>query len=142
MSAAKGEYVQSEFIHNSASVLVMDDNLELRRVIKTNLEDEDTRVIESAADSDSVTTLDDSRVDLILVGFRLPDLKEWSILSHIRAKESLRDTPIIVICPEPPKSSLMKQFTPNDYVISPFDVRDLVTRVRNIIGQNAVQYSR
>lgn len=134
--------MQSELLHDSTSVLVV-GNQAVSKMIRYNLEDEKTHVIEAETGLDSMRILDERRVDLILVCLRLPDdLNEWSILSRLRSKESQCNTPIIVICPEPPRRSLIQQFRPNDYIQAPFDVRHLLLRVRKVIERNAVQHSQ
>jgi DNA-binding response OmpR family regulator len=117
------------------SVLVCDDDPEISRLLKRNLEDENTRVMEAATGLDCIRAVYEARVDLVLLDLKLPDFGGWGILSLLRLTESLRDMPVIVVSVEPPDAALMEQLKPDDYVQKPFDIRDVVKRVRRVMGR-------
>ena len=54
------------------------------------------------------------------------------ILSLLRLTESLRQIPVVIVSVEPPNESLMEQFKQNDYIQKPFDVRELLARVKKV----------
>jgi two-component system alkaline phosphatase synthesis response regulator PhoP len=118
---------------NRLSVLVVDDDRAISKVIKRNLEDEDTEVVEVATGFDCIRIVHEARVDLILLDLKLPDFNGWGILSLLRLTEPLRHIPVIVVSVEPPNTALMEQFQLDDYIQKPFDMRDLLVRVRKII---------
>jgi len=122
---------------NRLSVLVVDDDQALSKLIRHNLEDKDTQVVEAATALECIRILHEARVDLILLDLRLPDFNGWGILSLIRLTEPLRHIPVIVVSVEPPNIALMEQLKPDDYIQKPFDMRDLLVRVRKIIGSRS-----
>ncbi len=126
--------MQFELQNSPTSVLVIDDDPGISRLIKSNLESGDTQVIEAVSGSDGVRILQEETVDLLLLDLRLPDLGGWEILDHLRSVDLLRDLPVIVVSAEPPSQNLIQQFAVDDYIEKPFDVRDLVLRVRKVIG--------
>ena len=119
---------------NRFSVLVVDDDTRVSKLIKHNLEDEDTQVVEAASGLDCIRIVHETRVDLILLDIRLPDFSGWGILSLLRLTEPLHRIPVIVVSVEPPSMALIEQFRPDDYIQKPFDIRDLLARVRRVIG--------
>ncbi len=119
------------------SVLVVDDDQELSKLIKHNLEDKNTQVVEAASGLDCIRIVHEAKVDLILLDLRLPDFNGWGILSLLRLTEPLRDTPVIVVSVEPPDMTLIEQLRPNDYIQKPFDMRELLVRVRKVIGSRS-----
>ena len=123
---------------NWVSVLVVDDDRSISKVIRHNLEDKDTRVVEAATGLDSLRILDEVKVDLVLLDLRLPDFSGWGILSLIRLTEPLCHIPVIILSVDPPNSALMQRLKPNDYIQKPFDVRELLMRVRKVIGSGSV----
>ena len=123
---------------NRLSVLVVDDDRAISKVIRRNLEDEDTEVFEAATGFDCIRIVHEVRVDLILLDLKLPDFNGWGILSLLRLTEPLRHIPIIVVSVEPPNKALMEQFQLDDYIQKPFDMRDLLVRVRKVIGSRRV----
>ncbi len=116
------------------SILLIDDDREITSLIRRNLEDKGTRVVEAATGLDCMRILREARVDLILLDIRLPDFNGWAILSLLRLTESLRHIPVIVVSMEPPDTALIEQFRPDDYIQKPFDIRDLLARVKKVIG--------
>ncbi len=122
---------------NWRSVLVVDDDRATSRLIRRNLEDEGTQVVEAATGLDGIRILREARVDLIVLDIRLPDFSGWAILSLLRLTESLRHIPVIVVSVEPPDTALIEQFKPDDYIQKPFDIRDLLARVRKVIGSGS-----
>ncbi len=125
---------------NQRSVLVVDDDRAIGKLIKRNLEDKDTQVVEAATGLECIKILREARIDLILLDIRLPDFSGWGILSLLKLTEPLRHIPIIVVSVEPPDMDLIEKFKPDDYIQKPFDIRDLLVRVKRIIGsRNAGQ---
>lgn len=117
---------------NRRSILVVDDNRSISRLLRQNLEDADTEVIEVASGLECISMLQSSRVDLVLLDVRLPDFNGWGILSLLRLTEALSDLPVIVVSEEPPNTALMERLHPEDYIQKPFDMRDLVVRVAQV----------
>ena len=119
------------------SVLVVDDDREISKLIRHNLEDKGTQVVEAATGLDCISILHEARVDLILLDLRLPDFNGWGILSLLRLTEPLCHIPVIMVTVEPPDTALIEQFRPDDYIQKPFDMRDLLMRVRKVIGSRS-----
>ena len=119
------------------SVLVVDDDQAMSRLIRHNLEDKDTRVVEAATGLDCIRMLHEARVDLIILDLRLPDFNGWGILSLLRLTEPLRHIPVIMVSVEPPDKVLIEKLKPDDYIQKPFDMRDLMMRVRRVIGSRS-----
>ncbi len=119
------------------SVLVVEDDRAISKLIRHNLEDEDTQVVEAATGLDCIRIVHEAKVDLILLDIRLPDFNGWGILSLLRLTEPLRHIPVIVVSVEPPDTDLIDKLKPNDYIQKPFDIRDLLVRVRKVIGSTS-----
>ncbi len=121
------------------SVLVVEDDQAISKLMRQNLEGADTKVVEAASGLECIKILHQAKVDLILLDLRLPDFNGWGILSLLRLTESLRDIPVIVVSVEPPNTALIEQFSPDDYIQKPFDMRDLLVRVRKVIGSKSTR---
>ncbi len=115
------------------SVLIVDDDRATIKMLRRNLEDKATRVVEAATGLDCIRILREARVDLVVLDLKLPDFNGWGILSLLRLTEPLRHIPVIVVSVEPPDTALIKQLRPDDYIQKPFDMSDLLLRVRKVI---------
>ncbi len=119
------------------SILVVDDDQEIGGLIRRNLEDKSTRVLEATTGLECIRILREATVDLILLDLSLPDFNGWGILSLLRLTEPLRQIPVIVVSVEPPDTTLIETLKPDDYIQKPFDMRDLLMRVRKIIDSRS-----
>jgi DNA-binding response OmpR family regulator len=115
------------------SVLVVDDDQKISKLIRRNLESGNIQVVEAASGLDCIRILHDTPVDLVLLDLTLPDFNGWGILSLLRLTEPLRHIPVIVVTVESPDMALIEKFKPDDYIQKPFDMRDLLMRVRKVI---------
>jgi DNA-binding response OmpR family regulator len=120
------------------SILVVDDDRAMSKVIRQNLEDKDTQVLEVGTGLDGIKILVESRVDLVLLDIKLPDVSGWGILSLLKLTEWLCHIPVIVVSVEPPEAVLMERLRPEDYIQKPFDMRDLLERVRAVIDSEKI----
>ncbi len=126
---------------NQFSILVVDDDPRISRLVRRNLEDKVTRVIEAASGLECIRILHEVTIDLIILDIKLPDLNGWGILSLLRLTEPLRHIPVIVVSVEPPDTALVERLRPDDYIQKPFDIRDVLIRVRKVTGsRGANQY--
>lgn len=118
-------------------VLAVDDDWAITRLIRRNLEKEDISVVEVSTGLDCMRVLRDEGADLVLLDLRLPDFNGWGILSLLRNTDSLKDIPVIIVSVEPPDPDRVRQLHPDDYLQKPFDIRELLSRVRRLVGQRA-----
>lgn len=116
------------------SVLVVDDDCAIIKMLSHNLEKSKIQFITAANGCECVRMLCQTNVDLVLLDIKLPDFSGWGILSLLRLTDALRHIPVIIISAEPPDKALIKQFKPDDYIQKPFDMRDLLVRVERIMG--------
>lgn len=76
------------------TVLVVDDEPELRELLRLDLEDEGYQVLEAEGGELAKDVLRDHRVDLIISDIRMPRGNGVDLLKHI--KNANRDTPVVL----------------------------------------------
>jgi DNA-binding response OmpR family regulator len=120
-------------------VLVVEDDLSIRRLVTTVLQREGFRV-ESAADGiEAVLKLGLSDYDVIVLDLMMPNLDGFAFIDSMNANDPERLKRIIVTSAASPtiiRERLHGQ--PFDVVPKPFDIADLVTRVRACADARAV----
>ncbi|HEY4012065.1 MAG TPA: sigma-54 dependent transcriptional regulator [Polyangiaceae bacterium] len=81
------------------TVLVVDDEKNIRRTLQLVLEGEGYRVLgaETASQALSILASPEAPVDLAILDVKLPDMSGLDALAKIRSDEATRDLPIIVI---------------------------------------------
>ncbi len=119
------------------TILVIDDDENLRDTIGVMLEQEGFRAV-LAADGrsgfDKAVTL---KPDLILVDLRLPGMSGMEICKQVRAAQAA--TPIIVLSAvgEEIDKVLLLEIGADDYVVKPFGTRELMARIRAVLRRAA-----
>ncbi len=117
----------------SLTVLLVEDDRDLRSTLREALAVEGYRVLPSASLADASALLahagETGGIDLVLLDLGLPDGDGESLLAALRRD---RGTPVIVISArhsEPPKIRLLDAGA-DDYLVKPFSVGELLARMR------------
>lgn len=79
------------------TVLVAEDHEDSRLLFKTFLELKGCRVVEAADGLEAVTAVERERPDLVLMDVSMPGLDGLSVTRRLRAQESLRALPVVII---------------------------------------------
>jgi diguanylate cyclase (GGDEF)-like protein len=118
----------------SNSVLIIDDSDAVReRIIKT-LESFDlfSRYYEAEDGLEGFKKLLSSPVDIILCDLEMPRIDGFKFLSMMKSRPELQDTPVIMLTGRDDRDLKIKGLEQgaSDYITKPFDVEELVARVR------------
>lgn len=110
-------------------LLVIDDEPQIRRVVRNALAAEDTKVIEAATANEGLDLAAAQQPSLIVLDLGLPDAKGIDVCRHIREWSTV---PILVLSArhsDEEKVSLLDAGA-DDYLTKPFSTIELQARVR------------
>lgn len=112
-------------------ILLVDDDDNLRRLVEKVLEPYGYIVTGVATGKEALEALVESKPDLILLDYVLPDMDGLLLLELVRARSSVNQTPIICLTgmTDIPTKTKALETGAIDYVTKPFDVRELAARV-------------
>ncbi|MCY3820618.1 MAG: response regulator [Gammaproteobacteria bacterium] len=122
---------------DSATLLVVDDDAEIRELIQAYLDKQGYRVI-CAEDGPAMDeALSSSSVDLILLDLMLPGEDGLSIAKRIK---QTRNTPIIMVSAQGEEVDRIVglEIGADDYIAKPFNPRELLARIRAVMRRNTV----
>ena len=111
------------------TILVIDDEPQIRRVVRHALEAEGTRVLEATTGRDGIDAAAAARPDLIVLDLGLPDMAGADVVRDVRGWCT---APVVVLSArhsDEEKASLL-DLGADDYVTKPFSTRELQARVR------------
>jgi two-component system KDP operon response regulator KdpE len=110
-------------------ILVIEDEPQIRAVLKTLLEAERYRIIEADTAGRAEIEARAHRPDLLLVDLGLPDGNGLAVIEHVRAWSPV---PIIVLSARTQEEEKVKALDAgaDDYVTKPFAASELLARVR------------
>ena len=116
------------------TLLVVDDEPNIRRVLELSLGDEGYRVLTAATAAEASRLLAAERVDLVLTDLQLPDRSGLELLADIRASRA--DLPVILITAYGTVESAVRAIRAGafDYVMKPFRVEEIEALVERALG--------
>ena len=116
----------------SQTILVVDDEVNLRDMVRLYLEREGYRVVEAANGRDALFAARYEKPDLVLLDLMMPEMGGYDFIRRF-TKES--DTPIIVLTAKLEESDKVVglELGADDYVTKPFGIQELIARVRAVL---------
>ena len=113
-------------------ILVVDDEKLLVKGLKYNLEQEGYQVITAFDGEEAVRLAHDSSIDLILLDVMLPKIDGLTACRNIREFSNI---PIIMLTArsEDIDKILGLEYGADDYITKPFNVREVISRIKAII---------
>lgn len=113
------------------AVLVVDDEKEIRKIIKTYLMQDEMAVLEAADGSEALRIFENEQVDLIILDVMMPKMDGWQTCKEIRKKSKV---PIIMLTARGEEYDKLFGFElgVDDYVVKPFSPRELMARVKAV----------
>jgi two-component system KDP operon response regulator KdpE len=112
-----------------ATVLVVEDEPEIRRFLRSSLGADGYRVVEAESGDRGATDAGTHKPDLAIVDLGLPDIDGVEVIRRIRAWSPM---PILVLSARAQERSKIEALDAgaDDYVTKPFGVGELLARVR------------
>lgn len=119
-----------------ATILLIEDEPEIRRFLRTTLPAHGFRLHEAATGQDGLTEAKARNPDLILLDLGLPDLDGSEVIRHVREWTA---TPIIVLSARDQEQAKVSALDlgADDYVTKPFGVNELLARIRTALRHAA-----
>ena len=114
---------------SSGKILVVEDDAAIRRALRTSLVARGFEVVEVETGHAAVVSAADGIVDLILLDLGLPDIDGIDALIRIREFSAL---PIVVVTARDRQGEKVRALDAgaDDYITKPFDIEELMARVR------------
>jgi len=114
---------------NGTTILVIDDEPQLRRAMKATLSSIGYAVVEAKTGEEALAVLDELRPDLILLDLNMPGIGGLETCRSIRERS---DVPIIILSVRNNEIDKVHALDAgaDDYVTKPFGIQELLARVR------------
>jgi len=111
------------------TILIVEDDAPLRRALRTSLRARDLVVHEAGSGEEALVLAADRRPDLVLLDLGLPGIDGIETIARLR---TFTDAPVIVLTARdrPADKVAALDAGADDYVTKPFDIDELLARVR------------
>lgn len=144
LSLSQEVFVKLPLVTNNLRILVVDDYAMMRRIICGLLREMGVGTVEEA--EDGVVALSKLRLNapfhLVITDVNMPNLNGFELLKAIKADESLRHLPVLMVTAEARKEdiALAAQSGAAGYIIKPFTRDVLEKKVQKILEKSAPAY--
>jgi DNA-binding response OmpR family regulator len=119
----------------SQKILVVDDELEIVKVVRAYLEQSGFRVITASDGEQALTVFRHEQPDLIVLDLSLPKLDGLDVCRAIRRDSNV---PIIMLTARVEETDRLigLEIGADDYITKPFSPREVVARVRTVLRRS------
>lgn len=118
--------------------MVVDDEPDILTTVGQMLEMSGFEVIRAADGKECIQKLNEStsNPDLILLDIMMPDVSGWDVAAKIKENPDWGSIPIVFLTAKGDTMSIgMGGMASEDYIVKPFDIKDLIIRIQKILGK-------
>ena len=119
-------------------VLIVDDEEDIRDILKLTLEGEDYETAEAADGKEALRMVQIKSPDLVILDYNMPYIDGGEVCRRLKKDILLRHLPIIMLTG---KSDILDKIKgidagADDYIVKPFEPAELLARIRMIIRRS------
>lgn len=117
------------------SLLIIEDEVAIREMIKFALSSHDFTVIEASDAKEATIHISNHIPDLILLDWMLPGISGIDFAKDLKRNAVTRNIPIIIITARAEEENKIKglETGADDYITKPFSTRELIARIRSVL---------
>ena len=116
--------------------MVVDDEPDILLTVGQMLEMSGYQVIKAKDGVECINKLNELRTipDLVLLDIMMPDLSGWDVAAKIKENPAWKEIQIVFLTAKGDTMSIgMGNLAAEDYIVKPFDIKDLKERIEKII---------
>ncbi|HEY7637457.1 MAG TPA: type II/IV secretion system protein [Gemmatimonadales bacterium] len=120
------------------TVLLVEDEDQLRRVMKDLLEREGYTVAEAGDGVQALDQVDRFAPDIVILDLNLPGLDGYGVLAQLRSRPATRSIPVVVLTAKGDEDNEVRVFElgADDFITKPFRARALSARLEAVLGRH------
>jgi len=123
---------------DAATILIVEDEPPIRRLLRATLGAHDHRTLEAATGAEALAAMRHHRPDLVLLDLGLPDIDGQALIGRIR---EISPVPIVVLSSRGDEAAKVAALDAgaDDYVTKPFGADELMARLRAALRHRLAQ---
>jgi len=122
--------------YKNLTVLVVDDFVTMRRIVRKILRDLDfENIIEAEDGTAALEVLKTTKIDLIVSDWNMPKMTGLELLKEVRANDKIKDTPFLMVTAEAHKENIVEAVKArvSNYIVKPFTAATLEEKLAKIV---------
>jgi two-component system phosphate regulon response regulator PhoB len=126
------------------TILVVEDEVPLLTLLRYNLEKQGFRVEEASDGQEALLRVAETKPDLVLLDWMLPQLSGLEVCRQLRRRAATRDLPIIMVTARVEQTDSVRALDTgaDDYITKPFAMDGLLARIRALLRRSGSVASR
>jgi len=118
-----------------AKILVVDDEPDIRDILKITLSEENYEVLEAADGEEALKIINSKPLDLVLADYKMPKMDGRQLCRLIKKDLLLRHLPVIMVTGKGEITDKVGGIDAgaDDYVVKPFEPKELLARIRMVL---------
>lgn len=136
------DFVPSHFSPNRLTILVVEDNRDMRSYIRSVLS-EQYNILEAENGSEALTILSTCNVDFIISDLMMPVMDGIELSRRVKENFAISHIPFLMLTAKTAQESRIESYRTgvDEYLLKPFNEELLLTRISNIL-ENRKRYQR
>lgn len=116
-------------------ILLIDDEVRLLEVMRTNLEIEGYDVVTAMSGETGLVSAFVDQPDVIILDIMMPDIDGWEICRRLRSDQRTKYIPVIMLTALDETQHIVKGFEcgADDYLAKPFENAELFARLKSVL---------
>jgi DNA-binding response OmpR family regulator len=121
-----------------ATVLVVDDDPVILKLLEVNFEMEGFQVVRAADGAEGLERAREVRPDIVVLDVMMPRMTGYEVAKALREDAGTAHIPIIFVTARAQSSDVERgmELGVDDYVTKPFDPLDLIARVNTLLARS------
>jgi CheY-like chemotaxis protein len=124
------------------TVMLVDDDPQLRRVVSMFFELEGYNVVQARDGREAIGMLAEYVPDVILLDLIMPDISGLEVCQHVRGEKRLKDIPVVIFTAAEMKEEELRAAGADRFITKPYSLEGLRRVVRNLIKESAGSRAR
>jgi diguanylate cyclase (GGDEF)-like protein len=122
------------------TVLVVEDEVGIARMIQVLLEARGFATVVCHAGEEALRRMTDSPVDLVLLDVMMPGMDGYEVCRRLKADQQWRHVPVVMLTAKDTTRDLVRglEIGADDYITKPFNTEELIARIQVLLRIRAM----
>ncbi len=124
-------------MENEKTILVVDDEEDIRQILSSFLQKEGYECLVAASGEKALTLLKDNDIDLVILDIMMPEMDGFEVLEKLRNDTKTERIPVIMLTGVEGKSKVKEALDKGVtyYITKPFETIDLASKIRVALSE-------